>query len=205
MASVARASFASEPDEERPTVYEPDEKRPIVYERVDEKKLYGFEQRARERFVTDPTLDELFLLGSSSSAEMLLFDPARWVYARDMIVLEIYGNRGIVRTSAEEYDEDLSEREATAQEIAAVRKFITKNNVDELPKLSALRMVQGESEPLTVASGTTYLYLHLTSRTGKRVLMRNPPSREDDLYPADDPLRRYRSVVDLFEGLKTGR
>ena len=91
----------------------------------------------------------------------------------------------------------------SAEEIRRFREVVKKNDADHLPLLDANRWVGGRV--LTEATGTIYVYLHLTGKEGRRVWMDNPPIAGDTEYPPGDWLWRYSNLVSAFSTLESAK
>ena len=118
-----------------------------------------------------------------------------------VLAIDIYGGEGELRWYLGDTMERYFYRRVSAAEVAATRMVLKDVRADDLPELSAIRT--DRSGGVTgIVGGVQYVYLHLNSERGARVLINNPP--DDAQTPdSDDLARRYTNVVRLFQQFKS--
>lgn len=81
------------------------------------------------------------------------------------------------------------QRSLKADELKQLRRFVANRGIDRLPEYTT-----------DICDGVAYGYWHLTKNGGYRLLINNPPRRDDpEDIPSRPAARVYGELVDLFE------
>lgn len=162
---------------------------------VTDDKLCDFEIELREQFARHNSPDEVFAF--ATAAPYSLLKPAlRHPVA--LVTLSIYGEKGELRWYAGDSMERYYHRELSSDEIDRVRAFVSENKVDDYAELSSVRETHRDGSQTVLGGGTQHVFLHLTPKHGKRVLINNPPWGRTDA-PEGDPSWRYSKLRDFFQ------
>jgi hypothetical protein len=167
--------------------------------RVESKNLFTLEKMLRKQIVGTDAPDEIFAFAASGSFDFLLDLADEPVTFEELMVITVRGRAAELRWSSDR-GKTCMRRKLTEDEIKRIRAFVADERVDQLPLLGATRTIDGKEE--NVVGGTVCVYLHLSQKVGRRVLINNPPTRDDDKIASEDPVWKYTKIVEFFNALK---
>lgn len=156
--------------------------------------LFGFERELRNEFRLKNAPDEVFALATNDVEDFLCCPNHQ---PGELVVFSIYGKRGLLKWFVNGTRAYWFERPLSPEEVAIIRQFILTSRVDDLASFS-------DSD---VVGGIVQEYLHLTDKSGCRVMMFNPPesppSKESaKRFPRGSVAWKYAALVEFFEKFK---
>jgi hypothetical protein len=162
---------------------------------VPDRELCNVELELREQFARSDAPDEVFVMVRERPGHISL--PAYGLPV-ELLKISVFHDKAELRW----YDSDTTERyffrEISAEELAAIRKFVSDEGIDRLPELpGGWRLPNGMFHG-TPTGGSEWVYLHMNAHTGFRVVMDHPDREEG---PPGYAMERYAKVVDFFSKL----